>query len=752
MGNSMGFPMNRENASATATVADLIAGLTLPVIEPLASDIEPLLGLPPLPPPENLTFPHAGPHSGTQLGSQRGSQIEGVRGLMDSYGDAIAAMRRHQNQCAAHVAVLVERLDSLSVVEGGLVALDVWQKGGALAQITAELAIILHVGEGAAGRLIEQSVTLVRQLPATMEVLSAGELSWEHAVIIAEETSLLRSAHVAQATIDAFEQRLLEHAANKTPPSFRSAARRLRERSYPETITSRTRHAFAERSLRVTRGQDGMSWLSLYAPAPTIEAIWDQCHFTAQAARGPHEGRTQTQLRADVAAALLLRQSMDQNGIHSPATVPVPARSDESDDLAASDSTDSRVRTECGESGGEPINESGSPEQYPWYLQPEPNPCGEGAFPDPNRRAASFSPCQIPDFDDPNYNDPAFQEPDRRNQPEWNGAAHLPALTPAGTSANTGLWPNSSSASFLGEVTGRHRMFANDMGTWPPLPQVTPIVLIPALSLLGGTNELAWMEGAGPISMEVAKRLASQASSMLRVLVDPISNEPLDIAPDRYRISQAMRTMLRITEEYCQFPGCLAKAITCDVDHVKSFETGGRSIYNNLENLCSHHHLLKHFKDDKDRHGKRRCIDEPERQDVRLRGWTPCVENDGRVSWTSPSGRYCPPNLEEKQPPAYPKWLKKLIARAVNRRGRSPEYVPDQLRETELAQAFSLALEEAVAAALARAADVEETWDPDNLPEPPAPTPYDEEDDEIRTQMAFETARRNPHLGLPYAA
>ncbi len=723
--------MNRENASTTATVADFIAGLTLPVIEPLASDIEPLLGLPPLPPPENLTFPPAGtplePHLGSQRGSQCGSQIEGVRGLMDGYGEAIAAMHRHQNQCAAHIAVTVERLDSLSELEGGLVALDVWQKGGALAQITAELAIILHVGEGAAGRLIEQSVTLVRQLPATMEVLSAGELSWDHAVIIAEETSLLRSAHVTQATIDAFEQRLLEHAANKTPPSFRSTARRLRERSYPETITSRTRHAFAQRSLRVTRGQDGMSWLSLYAPAPTIEAIWDQCHFTAQAARGPHEGRTQTQLRADVAAALLLRQSMDQSGIHSPATVPVPARSHESDDLAASEGT----------------------ERHPWYLQPEPNPCGEGAFPDPNRRAPNFSPCQIPDFDDPNYNDLAFQEPDRRNQPEWNGTAGLPVLTPAGTSFGTGP---GTGAGFLDEATGRPRTYANDMGTWPPLPQVTPIVLIPALSLLGDTNELAWMEGAGPISMEVAKRLASQASSMLRVLVDPISNEPLDIAPDRYRISQSMRTMLRITEEYCQFPGCLAKAITCDVDHIRSFETGGRSIYNNLENLCSRHHLLKHFKDDKDRHGKRRCIDEPERQDVRLRGWTPCVEEDGRVSWTSPSGRYCPPNLQEKHPPAYPKWLKKLIDRAVNRRQQSPEAIPDELRETELAQAFSLALEEAVAAALANAADVEETWDPDNLPEPPAPTPYDEEDDEIRTQMAFETARRNPHLGLPYAA
>lgn len=61
-----------------------------------------------------------------------------------------------------------------------------------------------------------------------------------------------------------------------------------------------------------------MSWLSLYLPAPTAEGIWDQCTLTAQAAQGLHEDRTLTQLRADVAAALLLSQSMSQNHIYSP--------------------------------------------------------------------------------------------------------------------------------------------------------------------------------------------------------------------------------------------------------------------------------------------------------------------------------------------------------------------------------------------------------------------------------------------------
>ncbi|WP_083360826.1 HNH endonuclease signature motif containing protein [Arthrobacter alpinus] len=64
-----------------------------------------------------------------------------------------------------------------------------------------------------------------------------------------------------------------------------------------------------------------------------------------------------------------------------------------------------------------------------------------------------------------------------------------------------------------------------------------------------------------------------------------------------------MRTMLRIRGEYCQFPGCMAKAATSEVDHIVNFQSGGTT-FDNLESLCLHHHLLRHFKDDKIRAGE----------------------------------------------------------------------------------------------------------------------------------------------------
>lgn len=663
------LPGDRDDDSTTRTVAEIIDALALPPIQPLATDIAALSGLPELPVPAS-----SGPASW--------SQLDGVRALMDGCGDAIAALRRHQNQCAAHVAIMVERMEASAVLEGGLLSLDWWQRSGSIEQIKAELAVLLHVTEGAAGRLIDESVTLVRLMPATMEKLSSGELGWDYAVVIAEQATLLRDARIAQEAIDAFERQLLGQAFDKTLSSFKSTARRIRERSYPESMVARTRRAYSDRYLHVSRGEDGMSWMSLYAPSPTLEAIWDQCTYTAQAASGPHEDRTLVQLRADIAAALLLRQSMAENSIHAPAP----------------------------EVGAKPQGEVGpeagtEPEQTPKLCDPR-DPGDPGC-------ADTLPPSwAVPDFDDPNDKDLAFLEPDPRNFPEWRSGAQLPLLTTfglAGRAAASGS-PTSGSCTSGAPELGSCTSGSGSGGLWPPLPQVTPVILLPALSLLGETNEPAWMEGAGPISMEVARKLTAQAGSFLRVLVDPITARPLDIAPDRYKISRAMRTMLLIRDECCQFPGCMAKAINCEVDHIKSFESGGRSIYNNLEHLCAHHHMIKHYKDDKDRHGRRRCIDEPERASLRLRGWTPRMEDGGGVSWTSPAGRYCPPEVGDQQAPAYPEWIKGVIDGAL----------------------------------VQEAADVQ--------PEAPAQFALGNEDDEILTQMAHRRGLAHPELGLADAA
>ncbi|SEE70287.1 HNH endonuclease [Arthrobacter alpinus] len=688
MGSSTDFPESRGDSSTTASVAELIAALPLPRVEPLEHCLHALRELPPRPAPR-------------ATGPASYSQLDGVRSLMDQCLHAVAALHRHQNQCAALLITLVEQLESTTLIEGRLLSLDPWQRTHSLDQVRAELAITLHIPEGAAGRLMAHATTLVRELPESLAAMESGELGWDYAVVIAEESDLLRTTGIPTETVAGFEQQLLSKAEGSTLRSFREKARRLRERSHPETIPARTRRAYTDRRINISRSLDGMSWLSLYAPSPAIEAIWDQCTLTATAAQGPHETRTLTQLRADVAAALLLNQTMSENHIYR------PAPETNIDDVA-----DPGASAHAGD---------------PWFAPTEPDPCTVGEFPDPHHGAFTLEQGVTPVFDDPDYSSPGFRDPDIRNNPQWHPGLDVIRLEPLPTALPT------QSQGPLGEEpeTDPGAEPNNGQDTpYPPLPQALPVVMIPVFSLLGLTNEPAWMEGAGPISMDIARRMSESAPSIYRLLVDPISNKPLEAGMDCYRITKTMRTMLRIRDEYCQFPGCNAKASTSEIDHIQAFNAGGKTTPANLEHLCKRHHHMKHFKDDKNHDGQYRSINEPERNNLHLRGWTPRREEGGRVSWTTPTGQYCPPEPGLEQPPAYPEWIKTAM-------------------DAKLAQKLAEQSEHDWEKELLDTPEDDGSWGPAGMPEPPPGLfPANAEEEEILNLNAIHRALEDPALGL----
>ena len=729
MGGSVNFPREEDDSSATVTVAELIAGLVFPSLEPLDTDIAGFSSLPPLPYPGET---HPGTATAATAGAAGGggSQLESVQLLLEGCADAVDALRVHQNRGAGLAAVLIERCASVAAVEDGLLSFDAWQRQQSFASLCAELAGILRLSAGATARLMEHSTVLVRRLPATLQALCAGVLGWDFAVIITEEATVLAEAGVAQDLIDAYERILLGKAARGTVTGFREKARRLRERSYPETLDVRTRKAYADRHIRISRDRDGMSWLSLYAPSPTIEGIWDQCTLSAQAAQGPHEDRTLTQLRADVAAALLLNQSMAQNAIHTPPTPTSTTPTTPGTNTASHNS---------GSGGGVGAVAVPGHELVPFFAPVEPDPCAGAPIPDPDPDRHQFSPGAVPVFDDPDYQSPSFKDPDHRNDPEWLPTARPPTLTPAPHQPGTG-------------VEGRAGPGTGSSVAWPPLPRVMPVVMIPALSLLGATNEPAWMEGAGPISIEVARKLLGDASCFYRVLTDPVTNTPLDSAPQQYRLTQAMRLMLGIRDEYCQFPGCLAHAVSCQTDHVKAFEHGGPTILGNLEILCRAHHLLKHFKDDRTRTGDCRLDQSPERAAVRLRGWTPSMTAQNGVAWTSPRGRYYPPESAETHAPAYPKWLKKRLTENLNPARpdpQNPQYEQNTQHNPARA-AFTEEHDQDCAFEDDCDCGCEGTHTAQQLPEPPPGTfPDDPEFNTMHWDSLIQRGLENPTLGLP---
>lgn len=149
-------------------------------------------------------------------------------------------------------------------------------------------------------------------------------------------------------------------------------------------------------------------------------------------------------------------------------------------------------------------------------------------------------------------------------------------------------------------------------------PRVTAsvVVTVPALTLLGASDEPAVLDGYGPIDLDTARQLAGGAASWTRLLTHPLTGAPLALDRTSYRVTAALRRWLGVTRPTCIFPGCGRSARSCDVDHLVAWADGGTTDDDNLEPECRHHHRLRHGSE-----------------------WMPIRDHaTGEVHWRSPLG------------------------------------------------------------------------------------------------------------------
>ena len=145
---------------------------------------------------------------------------------------------------------------------------------------------------------------------------------------------------------------------------------------------------------------------------------------------------------------------------------------------------------------------------------------------------------------------------------------------------------------------------------------VTVALTVPALSLLGHSDEPAVLEGVGPIDIDTARKLTAEAPTFTRLLTDPINGVVLGMDKTQYRPSKALKRWLAITQVTCDFPGCGRKAKYCDLDHTVAWADGGETSAGNLTHRCRKHHTMKH-------QTRWRVTKNPD---------------TGTITWTSPTG------------------------------------------------------------------------------------------------------------------
>lgn len=176
----------------------------------------------------------------------------------------------------------------------------------------------------------------------------------------------------------------------------------------------------------------------------------------------------------------------------------------------------------------------------------------------------------------------------------------------------------------LGYVPFDQRLYDSLMelfavGTTPPTgrrrgfrPRV--VVHAPLDVLLGATNgDVAEIAGVGPISAEVARRLACDANVILSV--EGRDGSILDQGRARRDPTVAQRIEIDRRDKGCRFPSCLFTEFT-DVHHMRHWTKGGETNLDNLLTLCGRHHSAVHEL-----------------------GWTMAGDANEVVTFTSPHGR-----------------------------------------------------------------------------------------------------------------
>nr|WP_308932117.1 DUF222 domain-containing protein [Arthrobacter sp. SLBN-112] len=233
-----------------------------------------------------------------------------LRELSQSCLDGLGVVARLEAVTAAvKVRLLASYTESADALEGP--AQSAYESSAREMSQVTEVACLLTIGERAAAALLGEAHALTTTLPAALDALQAGKISWQHARIIVDETTGLDKAAASALEahfLDAEAPNAARGAAagELAPARFRRKVRAWRERHHPESLEIRHAKSVEDRRMEYSPDRNGMAWVSLYMRADKACAIWNKTTALARGLQGPDEPRTLTQIKVDEAARLLL--------------------------------------------------------------------------------------------------------------------------------------------------------------------------------------------------------------------------------------------------------------------------------------------------------------------------------------------------------------------------------------------------------------------------------------------------------------
>ncbi|WP_188667624.1 HNH endonuclease signature motif containing protein [Tersicoccus solisilvae] len=467
----------------------------------------------------------------------------------------------------------------------------------------AEIAGALRTSENAVHGLLNRAERLRDHLPRTAAALASGAITSRSAEVIADDVGEYvdklgpctseEDADRWRAVIEETERCLLPAAVRgATRGGLQARSRRIRERCHPIGFERRREVAEEERWVCVSQDRDGMARLSARLPAAVAHAIDGRlCSVARQMLAegdGTADGRTMTQLRADVLVDLLggLASGVGAGGTRA-----------EGADIDAADST----------------------------------PRHGGALPAPPRVLLTVSAATLQGSDEPGLlgDFGPIAAADARYLASLATSFSLGVVAegrglPSGTCDHAtdgdafGTHLVSTTRTARADECGGDGDGGGDGGTDPPThpPGVDAGRGIKRRPV--GTHPPGDADPPGEAHPPGEAYLPAEVAE--GGWPDPAVIPVLLTSGRQYRLPARLRNALALRDGTCRFPGCRRSAVRCDADHVVAWADGGTTGSENLAHLCRTHHVLKHHS-----------------------AWTVEVEafdvpGSHRLAWTSPAG------------------------------------------------------------------------------------------------------------------
>ncbi|MGY4770589.1 DUF222 domain-containing protein [Kribbella sp. CWNU-51] len=141
-------------------------------------------------------------------------------------------------------------------------------------------------------------------------------------------------------------------------------------------------------------------------------------------------------------------------------------------------------------------------------------------------------------------------------------------------------------------------------------------VVVAASTLLGLDDDPAELTGYGPITADMARRIAADGT-WRRLLTDPVNGAVVEASTTRHDPSTLVTETLLARHPVCAWPGCNRTSRDCDRDHLTPFARNRTTSLTGLAPYCEYHHVIK---------------------DTPAWGWTTTSHPDGTITLTTPTG------------------------------------------------------------------------------------------------------------------